>query len=351
LTKIGEVAEVQHGWAFKGEYADASNKGEPRLIRIGNFAGSRGDVFRPSQAEGYKGPYPKRFELDPGNLLIAMTCQTSDGSILGWPMRVPDDGVTYLHNQRIGRVVVKDNARATLDYLEYLFRAAPFNDYLFQTASGSKILHTAPTRIEDFEFELPPLDEQRRIAEVLGALDDLIDTNERLVRSLRTLQAAIVTESQSRASREVPFGEIAMLNRAKSTGGPETPYLGLEHFAENGGGVTSIGRLGAVSSAQQSFSRGDVLYGRLRPYFRKVDRPGFDGACSGEIWVIRPVGGVPVSVLGAIVSAEEFTDFAMAGSEGTKMPRTKWDHVSRFKVRLPDQEALTAMAQSLDAMW
>lgn len=351
LTSLGEVAEVQHGWAFKGEHADARNVGHPRLIRIGNFAGKRGDTFRPDQAEGYVGDYPKRFELSPGDLLIAMTCQTADGSILGWPMRVPSDGAVYLHNQRIGKVVVTDESKVTLDYLELMFRTETLNNYLFQTASGSKILHTAPTRIDGFKLHLPPLDEQRRIAQVLGALDDLIDTNETLIAGLRELQGGVVRDLSERTNHSVTLGSVASVGRAKSIGDPETPYLGLENFAEDGRGISSVGRLGDVGPQQQAFQKGDLLYGRLRPYFRKVDRAGFDGSCSGEIWVVKPTGDVPVTWLTAILSTLEFTDFAMAGSEGTKMPRAKWDHVKRYPIPVPDDGDLARCHRALEAFW
>lgn len=191
MARLGDFVKIRHGWPFRSADAKPAKSGEPRLIRIGNFAKSRGDTFRANDTEGYSGEYPTEFDLKPRELLLAMTCQTSGGEILGWPMRVPDDGLVYLHNQRIGRVEITDPAAVSIDYLEYLFRTEDFNRYLFATASGSKILHTAPTRIEDFVVSLPSLDEQRRIAGVLGALDDLIDTNARLIESSAQLVSSV----------------------------------------------------------------------------------------------------------------------------------------------------------------
>ncbi len=120
-----------------------------------------------------------------------MTCQTAGGEILGIPARVPDDGRVYLHNQRLGRVVPRDRSKSDQDFLYWLYLSVGFRQFLFSTASGTKILHTSPKRIEAFEFNLPPLPEQRRIAAVLGALDDKIELNRKMNRTLEAMAQAI----------------------------------------------------------------------------------------------------------------------------------------------------------------
>ncbi len=102
-----------------------------------------------------------------------MTCQTAGGEILGIPGRIPDDGQVYLHNQRLGRVLLKEQ-NIHPDFLYWLFLTKDFNRHLVGSATGTKILHTAPTRIESFSFRLPALREQNEIASVLNALDDRI---------------------------------------------------------------------------------------------------------------------------------------------------------------------------------
>ncbi len=116
-----------------------------------------------------------------------MTCQTAGGEILGIPGRIPDDGKIYLHNQRMGKVVIKEPKRIHPDFVYYLTLWSEFNRALCSTASGSKILHTAPVRIEAFEFNLPALPEQKAIASILGALDDKIELNRRMNTTLETM--------------------------------------------------------------------------------------------------------------------------------------------------------------------
>src|SRR6266700_2847155 len=114
----------------------------------------------------YRGEYPPDYELQPGDILVVMTCQTSEGEILGVPARVPDDGRTYLHNQRLGKAKVTRPDRIDSDFLYWLFLSSELKRWLFTSSSGTKILHTAPERIESFEFKLPPLSEQHAIATI-----------------------------------------------------------------------------------------------------------------------------------------------------------------------------------------
>ena len=81
-----------------------------------------------------------------------MTCQTQGGEILGIPGKIPDDDKVYLHNQRMGKVVIKEPKKIDADFLYWVFLWNRFNQELVASATGTKILHTAPKRIEAFEF-------------------------------------------------------------------------------------------------------------------------------------------------------------------------------------------------------
>ena len=185
-VRLGDNVRIEHGWPFKSEMYDDVLTGKPVVVSIGNFRYTGGFRFDETKRKEYRGAYPKQYELAPNDVLLVMTCQTSGGEILGIPAKVPNDGYTYLHNQRIGKVV-PTSVNVDKNYLYWLFLSKPFNQWLCATASGSKILHTAPNRIEGFEFALPPLNEQRAIAHVLSALDDKIELNRRMNATLEEM--------------------------------------------------------------------------------------------------------------------------------------------------------------------
>lgn len=67
-------------------------------------------------------------------------------------------------------------------------------------------------------------------------------------------------------------------------------YIGLEHIEQQNLKLIGIGSTEDIDSNKFEFKAGQILFGKLRPYFRKVYRPKFDGVCSTDIWVIDSKG-------------------------------------------------------------
>jgi type I restriction enzyme S subunit len=191
--RLGDGCSIAHGYAFGG-MAESADEALPVVVSIGNFNYHGGFRFESTKLQRYVGEYPDRFRLAPGDVLLVMTCQTAGGEILGIPGRVPDDGRLYLHNQRLGKVMVTRPDELDLGYLYYLFLSPQFNAHLVATASGAKILHTAPSRIESYVWPKPPLPIQRRIANILSAYDDLIENNTKRIVSLEEMARSLYRE-------------------------------------------------------------------------------------------------------------------------------------------------------------
>lgn len=153
--------------------------------------------------------------------------------------------------------------------------------------------------------------------------------------------------------RDTSFGDCARLTRA--TCNPiealAQPYIGLEHIVPGMLVLEGHGWGSDVSSTKTRFREGDILFGKLRPYFRKVIRPRFDGVCSTDIWVVRAHDGVDQGFLYYWMASQDFVDIASLGSEGTKMPRAKWDFLARLQRKIPsfkEQRAIASVLGSLD---
>ncbi|WP_392507843.1 restriction endonuclease subunit S [Naumannella halotolerans] len=238
-------------------------------------------------------------------------------------------------------------------YLRYFLQSDFGRHRLLSMATGSTVSGIRQELLRQVKVPLPSLEEQERIAGVLGAFDDLIETNRRLSGDLLARLFAEY-EVLGRRQPSTTFGTVARLVRDQWKPGSEGPhrYLGLEHFATEGGGLIGHGSSSGVQSVSLRFARGDVLYGKLRPYFRKVARPGFDGLCSSEVWVLRAQEGYPQSLVHALAHSPRFSEVAMAGSGGTRMPRADWKQVSALPV--PDLGSATmsqAELNGLEALW
>src|SRR5690606_31376393 len=133
------------------------------------------------------------FVLNEGDLLITMTDLSKQSDTLGFPAFVPprSDRRRYLHNQRLGKVQVKDESVLDTKYLHYLLCSADYRHEVLASATGTTVKHTSPDRIRRFAFLRPPIAEQRAIAHILGTLDDKIELNRQMNETLDAMARAL----------------------------------------------------------------------------------------------------------------------------------------------------------------
>ncbi len=154
--------------------------------------------------------------------------------------------------------------------------------------------------------------------------------------------------------KEYKLGEIADLVKDKylPKEGDTLNYVGLEHIQEQALRLNSIGCSDDVISAKFKFKKGDILFGKLRPYFRKVIRPNFDGVCSTDIWVVRAKRGINQEYLFYLFASKGFVDLCSYGEAGTRMPRADWNFMSQTVWNIPvdqsEQRAIASVLSSLD---
>lgn len=122
-------------------------------------------------------------------------------------------------------------------------------------------------------------------------------------------------------------------------------YLGLEHIAS--GRFLAIGRGSArdVQSSKYVFQRGDILYGKLRPYLDKAVLATAEGICTTELLVLRPRDGVDPRFLACVAHSARFIEHAVAGTTGAQHPRTSWSHLAHFELPSFDPDEQTKIAK------
>ena len=160
------------------------------------------------------------------------------------------------------------------------------------------------------------------------------------------------TRKSASSWRRTTLGACASLvgDKVNPANYGDLPYIGLEHIGKGTLSLLGAGTARDVDSTKTAFRAGDILFAKLRPYFRKVVRPNFDGICSTDIWVVRPKAGVDAGYLFYLMAFKVFVDFASQGSEGTRMPRAKWEHVARCPLHLPPVWEQCAIARTLGAL-
>jgi len=109
-----------------------------------------------------------------------------------------------------------------------------------------------------------------------------------------------------------------------------TIYVGLEHIDPGAFIFSRYGKPGDVVSAKNQFRKGDILYGKLRPYLDKAVFADREGICSTDILVFRPHRNVsPLFVL-ALIHSKSFAEYAVQTTHGVNHPRTSWTALKDF---------------------
>ena len=122
--------------------------------------------------------------------------------------------------------------------------------------------------------------------------------------------------------------------------------------------ISGAGRLNKDIKLKESekvgivFHKGDVLYGKLRPYLQNWLLASFNGLAVGDFWVLQPQN-TDSSFLYRLVQSQQFDGVANQ-STGTKMPRADWKLVSKTKFAMPhsvdEQAAIGAYFEHLDTL-
>jgi len=178
---LGKVISIKHGYSFKGEYF--SQKGKYIILTPGNFHEEGGFRNTPGKEKYYIGQFPVEYICSKNDLIVVMTEQAE--GLLGSTALVPA-GDTFLHNQRIGLISI-DKGVIDRDFVNYLFRTKNVRNQIRDSASGSKVKHTSPSKIYDVRVELPPIDDQKRIGHFLSILDTKIELNNKICSELESL--------------------------------------------------------------------------------------------------------------------------------------------------------------------
>lgn len=225
--KLGDFLKVKHGYAFKGENI-VTEETPNILVTPGNF--NIGGGFKSDKFKYYKGDeFPKEYILTSGDIVVTMTDLSKDSDTLGYSAKIPySTNHNYLHNQRIGLVQFV-NENVCKDFVYWLMRTREYQNYIVGSASGTSIMHTSPSRIEDYRCLIPSSQsEQESIASVLTSIDNKIDL---LHRENKTLEAMAETlfrqwfiEEAKEDWKEGKLGDII------SVKGGTTPSTKEPHF-------------------------------------------------------------------------------------------------------------------------
>jgi type I restriction enzyme S subunit len=253
--------------------------------------------------------------------------------------------------------------------LNSYYLAAIFNSAWGVASVGGNLVGVAQQHFNigaarELEVSIPPRPVQNQIAGILSAYDDLMENNQRRIRILEEMARLIYREwfvdfkfpghessgfveselgKTPRGWRAVNLGEIAeeiRRNVPKGLMDESRPYVGLEHIPRHKLALDAWVTSTDLGSNKLEFRTGEILFGKIRPYFHKVSIAPFDGVCSADTIVVGSRDHRHHALVAAVVSSDEFVAHATATSNGSKMPRANWSVLAGYRVLLPPENLL-----------
>jgi type I restriction enzyme S subunit len=129
------------------------------------------------------------------------------------------------------------------------------------------------------------------------------------------------------------------------------PFIGLEHIEAHTSRLLGQSTAKDVKSSVSSFRRGDILFGRLRPYLNKVIEAPFDGCASAEVVPFEPQEGIVPTLLKCLMMSADFLEYTASLDRGDR-PRVKGEEICRYRIWLPptaEQRRIVAKVDVLTA--
>lgn len=181
--RLGDYIKVKHGYAFKGKEI-TTEETDNILVTPGNF--HIGGGFKSDKFKYFNGEYTEEYVLNENDIVVTMTDLSKETDTLGYSAKIPKTkSKKYLHNQRIGLLEFLNND-IDKDFIYWLLRTREYQGYIVGSASGTSIMHTSPSRIEDYVFNAPKIiDEQKTISEILNSFEEKINI---LINQNKTLE-------------------------------------------------------------------------------------------------------------------------------------------------------------------
>lgn len=251
-------------------------------------------------------------------------------------------------------VATPQNDNFSNKYTYYLLKNLDLNKY----AGGAAQPLLTQSVLKALKFKYHEEEVTRdRIASILSTYDDLIENNNRRITILEEIAQKLYREwfvkfrfpghedvnMVDSELGEIPegwevenFGSIVEYLRdsiPKGTLEEAIPCMGLEHMPRKSIALSEWNMEIEIGSTKLKFKIGDILFGKIRPYFHKVGVAQTNGVCSSDTFVLRPKKHY-YSLAVSIASSDDFVAHSVQTSQGTKMPRANWDVLKEYKVPL-----------------
>ena len=222
-------------------------------------------------------------------------------------------------------------------------------------ASGTTFLEISAREFGRIAVRLPPLEEQRRIAEILDTIDETIQATERVITKLWAEWAGAMEDQLAMIDEQCRHCSLLdVVSLPSGQVDPRVnPYSSMilvapDHILGDGRGRL-VARVSAevqgAISGKYRFVAGDVVYSKIRPELRKAWLATFDGLCSADMYPLSPGPRLHGGYLSSVILGQRFSRFAASVSgRSSGMPKVNRRELAAFQIALPRLEVQKTVA-------
>ena len=352
-TKIGNIANFHQGLQVPVEqqYED-ENEERIRFIRIIDYT---------------QGNEPPRYISKKNISSDVIVCEDDIVMVRYGNVGHIGDGISGVIANNMFTIKVDDCIR---EYVRCFLKNPLTKERLQQKSSSTTMPAVNFKTLNEIDIPLPPLAEQQRIVKqiesLFAKLDEAKEKIQITIEQAEKIKTSVLQEAfngnltkvwrkenhySDNEWESVTLGDV--LSPVKDKYDPtcddklDIPYIGLEHI-EKGKGICSHGSPEEVKSLKTLFKKGDLLYGKLRPYLNKHDVATFDGMCSTDILVYRAEDITTAKYMNYMLGTIDFMEYAVENSSGINLPRTSEKAISAYKMKISNVDEQAEVVRILE---
>jgi restriction endonuclease S subunit len=359
-TTLGEIAEVVMGRQLSPSKKLGLRPTQYlRAANIGSWGISLDDVLEMDFTEDEEVHFASRV----GDVLLV---EGGNEKSVGCPALISEREEGLCIQNTIIRCRIKDDVQVFPEFLFQVLRNSFWLGKFSELCAGTTIMHLGQKRAQVFPLILPPLDEQKRIVDLVSSVDSYIAALQQQADAARAARNAVLSELLSAGGEdwiETTLGEVAELNPEATKNFPADQvirYIDLASVSHETGisqDLTEVKYGDAPGRARRVVRVADVLVSTVRPYlkgFALVPKDLDGGVASTGFAVVRakPDKTLP-GFIWAFVGLEPFVLHLMDRATGSNYPAVRPEDIASFKLMLPpiaEQKRIVDLVSSMDDM-
>jgi len=197
VEKLGEVAVVQNGYAFRSKDYVTYQEGHLEVLKMGHIAVGGGLRTNPKKDFVPREEKLKKWTLNKNDIIMGMTDMKDNVVILGVPAII-DKSEKYVLNQRVARIYLKTNEKLLNCYLLYIqLNNKDFISTLQSKANSGVQVNLSTEEIRNCEILIPPMELQKDMGNTIADLFMKKDNNLMQIRTLTKLRDSLLPKLMS----------------------------------------------------------------------------------------------------------------------------------------------------------